>query len=141
MRNANRVILPLQIDSGWKHGKDRWMIKTGTNHIAIVGCGIAGPMLALLLSRTGRSITLFEQAEALEPIGAGIMLQPLGQLVLRQVGLFEDVTAQAEPIHELHAVQRNGKTMIRMPFRAAGIQMHAFGVHRNDIFQTLSSKL
>jgi 2-polyprenyl-6-methoxyphenol hydroxylase-like FAD-dependent oxidoreductase len=117
------------------------MIKTGTNHIAIVGCGIAGPMLAFLLSRTGRSVTLFEQAEALEPIGAGIMLQPLGQLVLRHVGLFEEVIARAEPIHELHAVQRNGKTMIRMPFRAAGIQMHAFGVHRNDIFKTLSSKL
>jgi 2-polyprenyl-6-methoxyphenol hydroxylase-like FAD-dependent oxidoreductase len=53
------------------------------------------------------------------------------------MGLLEKVIANAEPIHELHAVYRSGRTMIQMPFAAAGVGMHAYGVHRNDIFDVL----
>jgi 2-polyprenyl-6-methoxyphenol hydroxylase-like FAD-dependent oxidoreductase len=106
-------------------------------NIAVVGCGIAGTCSALLLRRQGHVVRLFEQAPELRPVGAGVMLQPLGQCVLERMGLLDQVIAKAEPIHELHAIQRSGKTMIRMPFSAARTGMHAYGVHRGDIFNVL----
>ncbi len=108
--------------------------------IAVVGCGIAGPTTAFLLAEQGHHVTLFEQAPELSPVGAGVMLQPLGQLVLAKLGLLEDVVRYSEPIYELHAIQRNGKTMIRMPFSASGLDMHAYGVHRQDIFNVLVAR-
>jgi 2-polyprenyl-6-methoxyphenol hydroxylase-like FAD-dependent oxidoreductase len=90
-----------------------------------------------LLKRQGHSIQIFEQATALKPLGAGVMLQPLGQCVLDRIGLLSQVIACSEPIHELHAVYRSGRTMIRMPFSAARVGMHAYGVHRGDIFHVL----
>ena len=105
--------------------------------IAVVGCGIAGSCSAILLKQQGHDVHLFEQAPVLRPVGAGVMLQPLGQCVLEKMGLLDQVTAKAEPIHDLHAIYRSGKTMIKMPFAAAKIRMHAYGVHRGDIFDVL----
>lgn len=105
--------------------------------IAVVGCGIAGSCVSILLNRQGHEVHLLEQAPALRPIGAGVMLQPLGQCVLERMGLLAQVIANAEPIYELHAIQRSGRTMIKMPFAAAGVDMHAYGVHRGDIFEVL----
>jgi 2-polyprenyl-6-methoxyphenol hydroxylase-like FAD-dependent oxidoreductase len=106
-------------------------------NIAVIGCGIAGSASAILWKRLGYDVSLFEQSPVLRPVGAGVMLQPLGQCVLQRMGLLEKVIANAEPIHELHAVYRSGRTMIQMPFAAAGVGMHAYGVHRNDIFDVL----
>jgi len=90
-----------------------------------------------LLKRQGHDVHLFEQAPALRPIGAGVMLQPVGQCVLERIGLLDQVIAKSEPIHELHAIYRSGRTMIRMPFSAARVGKHAYGVHRGDIFEVL----
>lgn len=109
--------------------------------IAVVGCGVAGSFAGLLLQRQGHRVTVFEQAPQLQPVGAGVLLQPLGQLVLDRAGLLGRVIATAAPIHQLHAVQRNGRTLIRLPFAAAGLGLHAYGVHRADIFQVLVDAL
>jgi 2-polyprenyl-6-methoxyphenol hydroxylase-like FAD-dependent oxidoreductase len=108
-----------------------------TLKIAVVGCGIAGCCSAILLKRQEHCVHLFEQAPELRPVGAGVMLQPLGQRVLERMGLLDQVVANAEPIRELHAIHRSGKTMIKMPFSAAKVGMHAYGVHRGDIFEVL----
>ncbi len=105
--------------------------------IAVVGCGIAGACSAILLKRQGHDVFLFEQAPELRPVGAGVMLQPLGQCVLAKMELLDQVISKAEPIHTLHAIYRSGKTMIEMPFSAAKVGMHAYGVHRGDIFDVL----
>ena len=103
--------------------------------IAVIGCGIAGSCASILLKKQGHDVRLFERAPVLQPIGAGVMLQPLGQCVLDRIGLLPQVIARSEPIHELHAIYRSGRTMIKMPFTAAGVGMHAYGVHRGDIFE------
>ncbi len=109
--------------------------------IAVVGCGIAGSCVAVLLKRQGHDVTLFERSPVLRPIGAGVMLQPIGQCVLERMGLLSRVIARSEPIHDLHAIYRNGRTMIKMPFAAAGVGMHAYGVHRGDIFEVLLNEV
>lgn len=47
---------------------------------------------------------MFEQADCLHPVGAGILLQPSGQAVLRELGLLDELTALCSPIKNLHGV-------------------------------------
>ncbi|MBN8937188.1 MAG: NAD(P)-binding protein, partial [Rhizobiales bacterium] len=44
--------------------------------ILIAGAGIGGLSAALMLARAGFNITLLEQTERLDEIGAGIQLSP-----------------------------------------------------------------
>ena len=54
--------------------------------VAVVGCGIAGPAAALLLSRQGHEVTIFERAAEIKPKGAGILLSTTGQFVIEELG-------------------------------------------------------
>ena len=76
--------------------------------VGVVGFGIAGAATAYLLARGGHSVTLLERASHVGPIGAGLLLQPAGQAVLRRMGLLDHVVADAAPIDELHAVHPDG---------------------------------
>ncbi len=54
--------------------------------IAISGCGVTGTATAFFLAKAGHDVTIFEQAAECKPIGAGIMLQPSGQIVVEKNG-------------------------------------------------------
>jgi len=70
--------------------------------IAVVGCGIAGSSVAVLLKRQGHDVTLFERSPVLQPIGAGVMLQPIGQCVLERIGLLSQVIIRDTIVLSLH---------------------------------------
>lgn len=55
--------------------------------IAIIGAGLAGLTLARLLEGSRHDVRVFEQAPALEEIGAGVQIGPNGVRVLRAAGL------------------------------------------------------
>jgi salicylate hydroxylase len=46
--------------------------------VIIVGCGIAGPVLALLLHEKGYKPTVVEKVKKLGDVGGSLMLQPNG---------------------------------------------------------------
>lgn len=50
--------------------------------ITIVGYGTGGQAAAVLLSRDGQRVEVFERAPVLGPVGAGFLLPPVGQAVL-----------------------------------------------------------
>src|SRR5437762_2768415 len=97
--------------------------------VGVVGFGVAGAATAYLLAKSGHAVTLIERAPAVRPIGAGILLQPSGQLVLRNLGLLDQVISRAEPIMELHAVLHSGRTLLRMPYAEVEPGCRAYGVH------------
>lgn len=70
------------------------------HHIAIAGCGPAGLATALLLHRDGHHVTLFERFDAPRPVRSGLMIQPTGLAVLRQLGLADAL------VFELSKVER-----------------------------------
>lgn len=105
--------------------------------VAVIGFGIAGAATATLLARAGHSVMLLERAPQVGPIGAGLLLQPSGQLVLQRMGLLDRVIAGAAPIEELHAVRRDGRELIRLPYRDFEPGMRAYGVHRGSLFTAL----
>ncbi|MDQ0326863.1 salicylate hydroxylase [Rhodopseudomonas julia] len=60
--------------------------------IAVIGAGISGLTFALSLARKGFELDLFERAETLEEVGAGIQLSPNASRVLLALGLGEELS-------------------------------------------------
>ena len=105
--------------------------------IAVVGCGVAGAATAYLLARDGHAVTLLERADALGPVGAGVLLQPSGQAVLGRLGLLDRVLALAAPIDELYARHVTGQTLMCTRYAHYDPQCRAYGVHRGVLFNAL----
>ena len=105
--------------------------------IAIAGSGVAGLTAALQLARSGHEVTVFEQSQSLGPVGAGVLLQPSGQIVLERLGLLAAATKHAERIDRLVAVTHRGKSLIDLPYGELFADCHAYGIHRGELFTTL----
>src|SRR5262245_36267530 len=109
--------------------------------VAVVGAGIGGLSAAIALIQRGFDVTIYEQADQLGEIGAGVQLSPNASRVLIALGLDQAFEAIAfEP--DRHVV-RNWKsggivsaTQMKGVFRAqygAGY----FGAHRADLHAVL----
>ena len=110
--------------------------------IGIVGLGFAGAALALYLRRSfDGEIVVFERATTPAALGAGVLLQPSGQAVLKQLGLLDEVIAQSEPIDRIRGVNQNGRTLIVLPYSHLGTTEIAYGVHRGVLFSALFAAL
>ncbi len=106
-------------------------------NIAIVGFGITGAALAVLLSRHGVNVHLFEQAPQVGPVGAGILLQPAGQQVLAAMGLLDQALQQAERITEVQVRTHRGHQLVRLRYDEWTAGQCAYGLHRGRLFETL----
>jgi salicylate hydroxylase len=66
--------------------------------IAIVGGGIGGLTAALALRARGLDVAVFEQAEILREIGAGVSIQPNAARLLRRLGLEDQLQKIGSPV-------------------------------------------
>ena len=55
-----------------------YQVMTRSPRALIVGCGIAGPVLAILLKNKGYETIVFEKVQKLGDVGASLMLMPNG---------------------------------------------------------------
>ncbi|HWG01088.1 MAG TPA: FAD-dependent monooxygenase, partial [Trebonia sp.] len=96
-----------------------------TERVAIVGAGLAGCLLATLLSRQGIPVTLFERRD--DPRIAGpergrsinLAISARGLAALGEVGLREQALARALPMHGRMVHSRAGQQSFR-PYSADG---------------------
>lgn len=109
--------------------------------IGVSGFGVAGATAAFLLAKTGHRVTLFERAPVVGPVGAGVLLQPSGQRVLRELGLLDDVVRNAERIEKLHAIKQRGRTLIELRYADLSPEFVGYGVHRGDLFEVLRNQV
>ena len=107
--------------------------------IAIAGCGIAGAAAGHLLACQGHAVTIFEQAVQCGPVGAGILIQPVGQAVLKSLGIYEDIYDQSARLDGIEARQHNGKRLIQLEYQHLGSELYGLGVHRGLLFSALLS--
>ncbi len=105
-------------------------MKNGKLRIAIIGCGTAGPAAATLLSRQGHDVVLFERAEECKAVGAGFLLQPSGMVVLRELGILEEVLAHAAKVTRLHVLDVEGDTLLDLTYEELGKGSFGAGLHR-----------
>lgn len=109
----------------------------GRLRIAIVGYGTAGQAAALMLHAQGHALTLFEQAPALGPVGAGFLLQPTGLSVLARWGLHEAALEQGQRIDRLHGCNQRGRTVMDMRYASHAEGCFGLGMTRGSLFTVL----
>ena len=105
--------------------------------IAVVGCGTAGPAVALLLARDGHEVEIFERVTAPRGVGAGILLQPLGQTVLDALGLGAGLQGCAAPVRRVDARTPSGRVLMDFGYSDVLPATHGWGVSRASLFELL----
>ena len=100
-------------------------------HVAIVGAGIGGLAAALAIRQAGLSVSVYDQASRLEPLGASLTLWPNAMRCLRALGVAEPAArGRADSVHRgalaawRHAGLRAHATLLRRS-RRAGHLRHA----------------
>lgn len=110
-------------------------------HVAIVGYGTAGQAAAVLLSRDGHKVEVFEQSSELGPVGAGVLLQPVGMQVLWEMGLLGEALAHGRRIDRLHGETGSGGTVMDMCYVKLDRRMSGLGMQRGALFSILAGAL
>ncbi len=75
----------------------------------IIGAGIAGLSTAIALRNVGWDVVLYEQAPALEPMGAALSLWPNAMAALTALGCDQRIRGEAQPLIELALIERDGR--------------------------------
>lgn len=70
-------------------------------NIGIAGAGPAGLATAIALSRQGHRVQVFEKHPTLEPLGAGLLIQPQGLRALEELGVRREFDSISVPIRRL----------------------------------------
>jgi 2-polyprenyl-6-methoxyphenol hydroxylase-like FAD-dependent oxidoreductase len=107
--------------------------------VAIVGYGTGGQAAALFLAADGHDVEVFERAPALGPVGAGFLLQPIGQAVLWELGLFEQALAHGAVIRRLYGETASGRRVMDMRYRELDARFFGLGLQRGALFNVLDA--
>jgi salicylate hydroxylase len=107
--------------------------------VAIIGAGIGGLTAAVALSARGAAVTVLEQAEAINEVGAGLQISPNGVCVLDALGLGDELRAIAVRAQGVELKDfRAGRGVLS--FDLAKLSPHSpyYFVHRADLIDLLA---
>src|SRR5262245_20582462 len=110
----------------------------------IVGGGIGGLSLAHELVQRGLPVTVLERAAKLEPVGAGIIMNPNAMAVLEANGLAERVRARGAPYLGRDTFDHRGRWLATRDYRplyAAGRLAVGALLHRGHLHECLAGGL
>ena len=112
--------------------------------VLIVGGGIGGLSAARELSLHGFKVTVLEKAEKLNPVGAGIIMNPNAMRVLERNGLAEEVRRDSWPYLTRETRDRQGRLLATRDYRPlydAGKLAQGALVHRAHLLGVLYRSL
>jgi 2-polyprenyl-6-methoxyphenol hydroxylase-like FAD-dependent oxidoreductase len=113
----------------------------GHLRIAVVGAGTAGAAAALFLSRAGHEVVVFERVPEPGPVGAGIMMQPSGLLVLERLGLAGRIIDRGSRVARLVCETPAGLPILDLHYAMLAEGLFGVGLHRGVLFETLHGAL
>jgi 2-polyprenyl-6-methoxyphenol hydroxylase-like FAD-dependent oxidoreductase len=102
-----------------------------------VGAGTAGLATAIFLARQGYAVRLLERVEQLQPVGAGILLQPSGLAVLQRLGLLAECTALGAPVSRLYGTSCRGRVILDTRYHDWQPGSFGLGIHRGVLMTAL----
>ena len=70
-------------------------------------------------------------------IGAGILLQPSDQQVLKRLGILEDISRVAQPLDGLSAILKSDRQLVRLKYEWLDPTLCGLGEHRGELFELL----
>jgi salicylate hydroxylase len=121
-----------------RHGGD---IVTSPRTVVIAGAGIGGLTAAIALAKRGFSVSVVEQADQLEAIGAGIQLSPNASRVLIDLGLGDRLAPHVVAPHALNIMNaRSGRVLARALLGEAATAHYGapyWVIHRGDLHTVL----
>ncbi|MFE4960166.1 FAD-dependent monooxygenase [Streptomyces sp. NPDC056653] len=108
--------------------------------IAIVGAGYGGAAAAKTLSLLGADVTVYEQANQIREVGAGIGLRPSTMNRFRQWGVFDAIAKVSSPSDCFEILTATGEPMMKEAWPG----IHDFAeetkthlIHRGDFIDAL----
>lgn len=111
----------------------------GVLRIAIVGYGTAGQAAAVLLSRDGHDVRVFERVPRPGPVGAGFLLQPSGLQALWRMGLLAPVLAHGARVDRLFGDTPCGRAVMDMRYAGLESRLYGVGLQRGTLFSILDA--
>ncbi len=109
----------------------------GDGHVAIAGAGVAGLTAAIALSQAGFSVTLYERAERLEEVGAGLQLSPNATRILERLGVLDSLLPSAvRPVSVEMRKAAGLKTLANVPLGEGATKRWGapyLTIHRADL--------
>ncbi|WP_111495266.1 FAD-dependent oxidoreductase [Marinobacter bohaiensis] len=107
-------------------------------NVAVIGAGYAGATTAYALHLLGAKVTVYEQAQEVKEVGAGIGLRPSTMEQFRKLGIFDDIDAVTSPSDYFEILTAQGQriAMEEWPEKEAFNASTHF-VHRGDFIDVL----
>lgn len=92
-----------------------------------------------MLARAGHRVVAFDRLETPQPLGSGLILQPVGLAVLDEIGVGDRVRALGAPIRKLFGrVHPSGRVVLQVQYRDLGREKgEGLAVHRGTLFEAL----
>jgi 2-polyprenyl-6-methoxyphenol hydroxylase-like FAD-dependent oxidoreductase len=112
--------------------------------ILIIGGGIGGLSVARELALRGMKATVLERAPQLNPVGAGIIMNPNAMGVLERNGLADQVRADSWPYLQRETRDREGRLLATRDYRPlyeSGKLAQGCLVHRAHLLDVLYRSL
>lgn len=110
--------------------------------IGIVGAGTAGLATATLLVKAGHRVTLLERAPELQPVGAGLLLQPTGIAALDRLGCLDTMLRLGHRIDALYGDIPGGRAVMNVRYEHLETDdCFGLGVHRASLCHVLDQAL
>ena len=111
--------------------------------IDIIGAGIGGLTTAIALEQKGFKTRIFEQAETIKPIGAGILLANNAMQVYEKLGLRKTIEENGNPISALNITDANLKLLFKvdLTYFEKKFKVKNVAIHRGVLQQILVDKL
>jgi salicylate hydroxylase len=105
--------------------------------IAIAGCGVAGLACAALLRARGARVVVYDRLQTPQPLGSGLILQPVGLHVLDEIGVGSRMRELGARIDRLYGMSGE-RIVLDVRYDALGRNAaRGVSVHRGALFQLL----
>jgi 2-polyprenyl-6-methoxyphenol hydroxylase-like FAD-dependent oxidoreductase len=108
----------------------------GEARVLIIGGGIGGLTAAIALGQRGCEISVFEQAQELREIGAGLSLWPNATGVLNKLGLLPEVLDRSEVLERLQLRSSDGQLLADIR-TIADFKTPSLCIHRAELLSIL----
>lgn len=107
--------------------------------INIIGAGIGGLTAAIALSKKGHEVEIFEAAENLRPIGAGIIMASNAMQIARRLDFAEEIVQHGNALQAFGVGDHLGRALQVMDVEAikAKFGEPSVAIHRGVLQQTL----